>query len=442
MPKYETIQDYLRAVEEQIRWKRAWPVLCRELRQHMEDQRDDFAAQGFADAEQMAVAEMGDPVPVGVELDRLHRPKPQRGLLAMTVVLALAGGFLRVWLTYSARPSLDAFSQKKTVLALVLGIVVLLGGYFLDLSPLLRRPKTVYTVALAAGIFLYMLWLISPVGKMQYFVLLRHIVQFYPVVYALWLYGWRGKGWAGFLGAVAGGIPLTLVSLLGLSAGNALILLLSGFILLLFAIWKDWFRVSKPAAIAFLAGLAVTLVSLILLRYGSSQRIEAVFHPEKFMSASGYLGYQGTTVRQALAASRWFGEGAAGFAPYPFEQYVPEWSRDFLLTTIVYKLGWLPFMLVVLAMTGLLVWVVCRWSRHQAGQMLVLSVVMIFSCRIVCSVALNLGFVLFSFGFPLLTWNLQSIVDMGLLGLALSVLRNGSILRESSMGPEASPHIL
>mgnify|MGYP001138646274 CR=1 FL=1 len=80
MPKYETIQDYLRAMEEQIRWKRAWPVLCRELRQHMEDQRDDFAAQGFADAEQMAAAEMGDPVPVGVELDRLHRPKPQRGL--------------------------------------------------------------------------------------------------------------------------------------------------------------------------------------------------------------------------------------------------------------------------------------------------------------------------------------------------------------------------
>lgn len=436
MSGYETIQEYLRVVEEQIRWKRARPVLCRELRQHLEDQRDDFAAQGFADAEQMAVAEMGDPVPVGVELDRLHRPRPQRGLLVMTVILALAGGFLRVWLTYSARPSLDAFSQKKTALALVLGIVVLLGGYFLDFSPLLRRPKAVYIAALAAGICLRMLWMVFPVRNLLYW--LGYVVQLYPVVYALWLWGRRGKGWPGFLGAVAGGIPLTLVCLLGLSAGNALILLLSGFVLLLFAIWKDWFRVSKPAAIAFLAGLAAALVSLIFLRHGSSQRIEAVFHPEKFMSASGYLGYQGTTVRQALAASRWFGEGAAGFAPYPFEQYVPEWSRDFLLTTIVYKLGWLPFMLVVLAMTGLLVWVVCRWSRHQAGQMLVLSVVMIFSCRIVCSVALNLGFVLFSFGFPLLTGNLQSIVDMGLLGLALSVLRNGSILRESNLKSEPS----
>lgn len=439
MAGYETIQDYLHAVEEQIRWKRARPVLCRELRQHLEDQRDDLAAQGFADAEKMAVAEMGDPVPVGAELDRLHRPKPQRGLLATTVILALAGGFLRVWLTYSARPSFDAFSQKKTALALVLGIVALLGGYFGDLSPLLRRPKTVYISALAIGIFLRILWLISPVRKLQYLVLLRHIVQFYPVIYAFWLYGWRGKGWPGFLGAIAGGIPLTLVCLLCLSAGNALILLLSGSVLLLFAVWKNWFRVSKTAATGFLAGLAVALVSLILLRHGSSQRIEAFFHPEKFMSASGYLGYQGTTVRRALAASRWFGEGAAGFAPLPFEQYVPEWSRDFLLTTIAYKLGWVPFMLVVLAMTGLLVWLVVRWSRHQAGQMLILSIVLIFLCRIFFSVALNMGFVLFSFSFPLLTGNLQSVVDMGLLGLALSVFRNGSILRENGMGLETSP---
>lgn len=80
MAGYETIQEYLYAVEEQISWKRARLVLSRELRQHLEDQRDDFAAQGFADAEKMAVAEMGDPVPVGAELDRLHRPKPQRGL--------------------------------------------------------------------------------------------------------------------------------------------------------------------------------------------------------------------------------------------------------------------------------------------------------------------------------------------------------------------------
>ena len=163
MTGYETMQEYLHAVEEQISWKRARPVLSRELRQHLEDQRDDFAAQGFADAEKMAVEEMGDPVSVGAELDRIHRPKPQRGPLAMTVILALAGGFLRVWLTYSARPGWEAFSQRKTVLALALGTAVLLCGYFLDISPLLRRPKTVYIGALAVGVLFWAIWRTSPV---------------------------------------------------------------------------------------------------------------------------------------------------------------------------------------------------------------------------------------------------------------------------------------
>lgn len=67
MERPETIQAYLDAVGEQIRWKRARPVVARELEQHLTDQRDAFLEEG-ADpetAERMAVEEMGDPVFVG-----------------------------------------------------------------------------------------------------------------------------------------------------------------------------------------------------------------------------------------------------------------------------------------------------------------------------------------------------------------------------------------
>ena len=46
MGKPETIRAYLDTVEEQIRWKRARPVLARELEQHLTDQRDAFQAEG------------------------------------------------------------------------------------------------------------------------------------------------------------------------------------------------------------------------------------------------------------------------------------------------------------------------------------------------------------------------------------------------------------
>ena len=94
----ETIWTYLNTVQEQIRWKRARQVVVRELGQHLDDQRDAFIEEGKSveEAERLAVEEMGDPVSVGTELDRIHRPKPQWGLLTTTLVLALLGGFLRV----------------------------------------------------------------------------------------------------------------------------------------------------------------------------------------------------------------------------------------------------------------------------------------------------------------------------------------------------------
>ena len=130
----ETMREYLDTVQEQIRWKRARPVVVWELEQHLTDQRDAFLEEGKApeEAERLAVEEMGDPVTVGTELDRVHRPKPQWGLLAATLALALLGGILRVWLTASGADTYEAVSPFRTAIALALGTVCLLGAYFLD----------------------------------------------------------------------------------------------------------------------------------------------------------------------------------------------------------------------------------------------------------------------------------------------------------------------
>ena len=58
---------------------------------------------------------MGDPVSVGTELDRLHRPRPQWGLLGLTIALACVGALLRVWLAND--------DPAKVLLALILGSI-------------------------------------------------------------------------------------------------------------------------------------------------------------------------------------------------------------------------------------------------------------------------------------------------------------------------------
>lgn len=67
--------NYLNIVSEQMRCKRARPAVLKELKDHIEDQKDDYMTAGMTaqEAEEEAVRQMGDPVEVGVSLDRLHR---------------------------------------------------------------------------------------------------------------------------------------------------------------------------------------------------------------------------------------------------------------------------------------------------------------------------------------------------------------------------------
>lgn len=129
MPERETIQAWLETAAAQIRWRRARPVLTRELAHHLEDQRDAFAAEGRENAETLAVEEMGDPVSVGAELDRIHRPDPQWGPLALSLILAAAGAVLRVHLT--AGWIYDRADPARAALAVVLGSVALLAAWLL-----------------------------------------------------------------------------------------------------------------------------------------------------------------------------------------------------------------------------------------------------------------------------------------------------------------------
>ena len=57
-------KKYIQTVTEQIRCKRALPLVTKELEGHIEDQKSDYMKAGMnvEEAEEAAVLEMGDPV--------------------------------------------------------------------------------------------------------------------------------------------------------------------------------------------------------------------------------------------------------------------------------------------------------------------------------------------------------------------------------------------
>ena len=447
MPGPETIRDYLDTVTAQIRWKRARAAAVRELETHLEDQRQEFQTEGHPpeEAERLAVEEMGDPVAVGTDLDRLHRPRPQWGMLAVTLALLLVGSYLRYALTRVGEPwyDLDPF---RCALSAAAGAAALMGAYFLDVSRLLYRARWVYMGAIAAGVLCL---LFSPnVNNASYFT--RYIVLLYPAVYALWLYDCRGKGWRGLLAAVAGGLPLTLICLAAPFMQGMVLLLVIGCFLLLLAIRMDWFTVPRRQGLAAVGGLAAIMAGAVLwLLFAAgynSARIQALLHPETDPMGSGY---QSIMARWVLEASRLVGKGkdlsiqtvTLQGGELPLEMMLPEWNHDFFPTTMVYKLGWLPYLLLLAVLAALLLWILrrCACQRSQSGKLLALAVVGTLAVQSAFAVVLNLGFVLYSAQLPMVTGNLHSVADCALIGLALSAFRSESILRDTVVPVPQTP---
>ena len=433
MPERKTIAAYLEAVQGQIRWKRARPLLVRELERHLEDQRDDFLKEGKApdEAERLAVEDMGDPVTVGTELDRIHRPRPQWGLLGLTIVLAAVGVFLRVLFR---RPYFrQDLVLMRALASLGLGTAAMLGMYFLDVSRLVRHARALYIGTLVMTVpllrFVYPTYSFSLMSAL------------YPLAYVLWLYSFRGKGWKGLLLTILGGMPLAAVCCLIPSASGLFILLFSGLAATLYAAGRDWFGVGRWKGAGAVLAVAFGLLAFLFLKgYLNSflLRVMIALRPELEKEHRGYMGWVlhmfwedvpplrsvgGEAAMPVNAGARIFG-GGQELRPIDF-------SHDFLPASMAVAWGWIPLLVLLAALTILLLWMLVKGLRQSylPGHFVVLAVVLTLGFQTLFSAALNFGFVLFSASLPLVVGNFQTVVDMALIGLALSVFPHRKRLR-------------
>lgn len=440
MPERKTIAAYLEAVQGQIRWKRARPLLVRELERHLEDQRDDFLKEGKApdEAERLAVEDMGDPVTVGTELDRVHRPRPQWGLLGLTIALAAIGVVLRVLFRQSY---VQQMGIMRFLASLGMGTVAMLGMYFFDVSRLVRHARAVYIGTLAMTV------LLRAVLYPTYYNALMSAL--YPLIYALWLYSFRGKGWKGFVLVILGGVPLAVSYEVIPSMSSLSVLLLSGLVVTLYAVGRDWFGVGRWKGLTSALAIPALLLTWLLSQgYLSSLRgrLQIALHPEQDKLGRGFRGFILQAFWQDVPPLRQHGSvGAAVHAGARVrvltsggqEMRPIDFSHDFLPASMAAAWGWVPLLVLLAALGGLFLWLLVKGLRQSylPGRLVVLAVTLTLGLQTLFSTALNFGFVLFSASLPLVVGNFQTVVDMALIGLALSVFRGDSVAREEPGGP-------
>lgn len=395
-------KEYLEILAEQIRYKKALPMIEKELEDHMEDQKKDFLASGMTEkeAEAAAVMEMGDPVSVGVDMDRIHRPKMARGLILLTGALYLAGMIFR-YLLYD-RSGLGIYIANSWVYY-VLAFVVMIGVCYVDYSRIGEKARE-----LTVGLFLILMagiWFggtvvngsfgwISVGGMMILNV--RVLVYLFLPLYGAILYRYRGQGYEVIWKAAAWMLPAVVVVFYANSLMLALLLCVFSMVifLLLYAgmVWK------------FGAVYQKERLQMLLPPYG--EEISAVMEPLRSAAANSHM--VGSSA-QAMKGLEMYGD------------------RAFLFTYILSFCGILTAVLFISLIAVLLFYLLKHTlrQRNQAGRIMGLGCTVVLVGRLVIYLLGNLGLQPYGDGYcPFLSTGGSSAVVTGiLLGLLFSIYR-------------------
>lgn len=402
-------KEYLEILAEQIRYKKALPMIEKELEDHMEDQKKDFLASGMTEkeAEAAAVMEMGDPVAVGVDMDRIHRPKMAWGLILLTGALYLAGMIFR-YLLYD-RSGLGIYIANSWVYY-VLAFVVMIGVCYVDYSRIGEKARE-----LTVGLFLILMagiWFggtvvngsfgwISVGGMMILNV--RVLVYLFLPLYGAILYRYRGQGYEVIWKAAAWMLPAVVVVFYANSLMLALLLCVFSMVifLLLYAgmVWK------------FGAVYQKERLKMLLPPYG--EEISAVMEPLRSAAANSHMVGSST---QAMKGLEMYGD------------------RDFLFTYILSFCGILTAVLFISLIAVLLFYLLKHTlrQRNQAGRIMGLGCTVVLVGRLVIYLLGNLGLQPYGDGYcPFLSTGGSSAVVTGiLLGLLFSIYRYQNIAKE------------
>ena len=427
-------EEYLKTLTDQIRCKMAREAVRDELLCHIEDQKAAFISEGMEqdEAEEAAVLEMGDPVETGNEMDRIHRPKMAWGMIALIAALSIVG--------YVVQKLIEAkvveaggynWLGSKNLLFLAAGLVIMIGVCFLDYTRIGKYAREIMIsvdVLVFVGITFFALMLngaanfiwIPVIGPIT----IEYILLLTVPLYAGVLYSYRGQGYRAVVKGILWMILPVWLALRIPRLTTSVTLALSFVIMLVIAVWRNWFRISRKKTLAgIFAGtvIAPAMVGAYYWFFGASyqqERLRMILTRDPNESGAGYtVG----VIRQLLGDSRIAGPGNLSLEA----SQVPVF-QDFVLSGVIAYYG----ILAAVVFVGLLLFLLVRFLKISLGQRNQLGMLMGAGCSVLFLVEAafylltNLGVIYVGTFCPFLSYGgTGTIVTYILLGLLLSIYR-------------------
>ncbi len=440
MEPFKEIEKYCETVCDQIRWKRAKAMISKEIENHLVDQRDAYVYEGYEEivATEKAIVQMGDPVTIGEELDKTHKPKPQWGMIGLTIILMSIGCFVNYYFINNTE-TYYGFSVFSYVIAIILFFI----SYFFDFRILSKYPRRVYYIVLILSI----LGILFTYGENRQwywgigfrYLNAKSLYVVYPLVFTLFLYSLKDKGILGVFYCGFGYLPFAIILLIT-SATAFITYTLVCLTILLFAISRDWFTCNKKLAkiIVITPTIVVSVIIIVQLFQGigssfRGNRIQALIDP---YSSSDKAGFNNVVLRELINGANLFGKGEVNIQISDINDFSFLLYSEYSLAYMIHE-GGLILLFAIVVLIGVFSYMgIVRAVKEKSilGSILALTIILTFVLQSVLYIIGTVGYGLFTpISLPLISYGDKALyLNAVLVGFMLSVFRTGETFSDYS----------
>ncbi|QWG27020.1 FtsW/RodA/SpoVE family cell cycle protein [Bacillus mycoides] len=405
-------ERFLKEVTNHIKSKEAKDLVATELDFHLKQAKNMWIEKGLSEevAEDKAVEQMGSPVKLGQELNKLHKPKVDWFLIGL-LVAAMGLGFLPI---VALGHTNDLLMNK--VIFVILGAATAIGMMLFDYRKLERLGWMFYTTGVL--ILLTIKWF--PSGYVNG----EALIKIGPItIDCLMTIPFFFLAWASFFNnsrlKFMHLLMLYVFSLYLFSTTSILVPIFIYITMVFVMLW--WSKLGKKTAwlitiLPILPFIIRDLFSWSAVKEYRIARILGFLNPEH--------DQWDLRLQEAMSSAGWFGT-------YGNIKSIPAAHTDFVFASLTYYYGYVLALVLVLILSLFAVRImnIAYKINDGYGKLLLVGGVPLFVIHFICNVGMILGILpRVSISLPFISYGLiPTLFHAFLMGIVLSVYRRKDI---------------
>ncbi len=417
-------ESYIAEVIKQIKSKEAKENIKAELSHHLQETKRIFMKDGLTEeeADEKAAAQMGNPTKLGIELNRVHRPRVDWIMLAILGV-TLGIGFLPM---LTLPPIMNGgihtgnyYIVNKAII-IFLGISIVIGLMFFDYRKLRNFQWVFFGIAVVVSLYIVIFRTSFLHGALRAEIgpLTIEGSMLLPILYLFWAAYLQNKSMNYWKAGSLFAVTFYFLQFLG-GLTSVLIYVIMVFSMFIWRLRKKVWLILGMFTIICLVGL-VQFFSTLGYRFS---RFVAFINPEQDAQGSGYMYLK---VRELMNNAGLFGN------PKMVELF-PEPHTNFVFVNFTYHYGWVLACILVLLLTLLLVRMIGSFKKIKDpfGKILIVGGAAIFSVQFIYNIAMTIGLApITGMPLPFVSYGLMpTLLHSLIIGIFLSVYRRKDIVQ-------------